>query len=78
MKQRRISIQDFGFMPAGYGHYKVMYQSPVTLKMWVNITSDMTLIDATKNEEEPKVKDLERLKRLCKEGRLTTKIRWWL
>lgn len=78
MKRKKISIYDFQFVRTGYGRYSVAYQSPVTLKIWVNETNDMTLIDATKNEEEPKVKDLERLKRLCKEGRLTTKIRWCL
>lgn len=34
--------------------------------MWVNVTNDMTLIDATKNADEPKAKDLKKLKRLCK------------
>lgn len=78
MKRQKISIYDFQFVKTGYGRYSVAYQSPVTLKIWVNETDDMCIIDATKNEDKPKVKDLEQLKRLCKEGRLTTKRRWWL
>lgn len=63
---KKITIYDFSFIPSGYGHYKVIYTSPVTGKQWTVITNDMTLIDATKNADEPKKKDLERLKRLCK------------
>ena len=62
----KISITDFRFMPSGYGHYKVTYESPVTGKKWTNITSCMPLIDATKNADEPKLKDLTHLKQLCK------------
>lgn len=64
--KKTISIYDFDFEFAGYGHYKVTYTSPVTLKKWTATTNDMTIIDATKNEDEPKVKDLEMLKRICK------------
>ena len=63
---KRIDITDFQFMPAGYGHYKVTYTSPNTGKSWSATTSNMPLIDATKNAENPKRKDLEQLKRLCK------------
>ena len=62
----KISISDFRFMPAGHGHYKVTYTSPVTGKQWTKTTSNMPLIDATKNAEEPTQKDLEELKRLLK------------
>lgn len=61
-----IQLSDFKFEFAGYGHYKVTYQSPVTGKTWTRTTSDMPLIDATKNADEPKKKDLTVLKRLCK------------
>lgn len=64
--KNRISILDFSFLPAGYGHYKVTYTSPVTFKTWSCVTSNMGLIDATKNEDSPKVKDLNELKRICK------------
>lgn len=57
---------DFRFEFAGYGHYKVTYTSPVTGKQWTAKTNDMPLIDATKNADEPKRRDLETLKRVCK------------
>lgn len=62
----KISITDFRFLPSGYGHYRVTYTSPVTGKEWSAVSSDMTLIDATKNAEYPKVKDLNQLKYMCK------------
>jgi len=55
-------------MPSGHGHYKVTYQSPVTFKKWTSTTSYMWLVDATKGSEYPKRKDLDALKRLCKNG----------
>lgn len=64
----KTRITDFIFSFAGYGHYKVTYTSPVTFKTWTITTSDMHLIDATKNAEEPKRKDLDALKRRCKNG----------
>lgn len=57
---------DFTFLPSGHGHYRVTYTSPVTRKRWTCITNDMGLIDATKYEDEPKRRDLDALKRLCK------------
>ena len=61
-----MKITDFNFKFTGYGHYKVTYTSPKTGKQWKTITSDMPLIDITKNEDEPKQKDLNHLKRVCK------------
>jgi len=61
-----ISTTDFNFESAGYGHYKVTYTSPVTGKSWKTVTSNMPLIDATKGEDSPKIKDLNFLKKLCK------------
>lgn len=55
-------------MPSGYGHYKVTYTSPATFKKWTATTSYMHLIDDTKGADEPKRKDLDALKRLCKNG----------
>lgn len=60
------SIFDFDFMPRGYGHYRVTYTSPETRKTWTVTTSNMPLIDLTKNAESPKLKDLNELKALCK------------
>lgn len=62
----KTTISDFKFLPAGYGCYEVIYTSPKTGKTWSTKTTDMPLIDATKNEENPKHKDLERLKYICK------------
>ena len=66
MKKTKISISDFSFSFSGYGHYKVTYTSPIPFKSWTKTTSNMELIDGTKNTDCPKVKDLEALKFLCK------------
>jgi hypothetical protein len=58
--------KDFTFKKTGYGHYNVSYQSPITGKNWNAKILDMELIDATKNEDTPKRKDLNQLKRICK------------
>lgn len=68
-RRKRIMLCDFGFKFTGHGHYLVTYYSPVTNKYWSHTVSDMTLIDRTKNADEPKVKDLDILKRVCKTGR---------
>ena len=67
-ERAKTTISDFRFEFAGYGHYKVTYTSPVTGKQWTAKTNDMPLIDATKNADEPKRRDLETLKRVCKNG----------
>lgn len=64
--KRNISISDFTFKFSGYGHYNVSYTSPVTRRVWTKTINDMTIIDDTKNADNPKVKDLEKLKRICK------------
>ena len=61
-----LSIYDFRFTPSGFGAYWVTYISPVTRKSWGKRVTNMELIDATKNAAEPKKKDLQILKRLCK------------
>lgn len=66
MKAPKISISDFSFSFSGYGHYRVTYTSPVTRKAWSAVTNNMGLIDATKNEDSPKRRDLEALKFLVK------------
>lgn len=62
----QTNISDFSFKFSGYGHYEVTYISPITGKKWTTITSNMPLIDDTKNSDDPKVKDLELLKYTCK------------
>ena len=64
--KRKTELSDFDFYPNGYGHYKVIYTSPMTRKQWQVITNDMPLIDATRNADEPLRKDLDALKWLCK------------
>lgn len=63
---KEISISDFNFTFWGWGHYQVAYTSPITGKIWSIVTNDMPLIDATKNADKPKRKDLEALKILVK------------
>ena len=62
----RIQITDFDFLQTGYGRYNVTYTSPVTSKQWTAVVRDMPLIDATKNADNPKLRDLEYLKSICK------------
>jgi hypothetical protein len=64
----KISISDFRFQPAGYGRYRVIYTSPATGREFETVTNEMPLIDDTKNADEPKQVDLNRLKRACKNG----------
>lgn len=67
--KKTIQIYDFSFKPSGWGHYKVTYTSPKTGKQWTATVNDMTLIDATKNADNPKVIDLNRLKAKCKSNK---------
>jgi hypothetical protein len=62
----KISIINFEFRYTGYGHYKVTYTSPVTNKKWTTTTADMSLIDSTKNSDNPTQNNLKTLKKLCK------------
>lgn len=62
----KTSIHDFSFVQLGYGKYRVIYESPQPGKLWSVVITDMTIIDATKNSDSPKIKDLNSLKRLCK------------
>lgn len=61
-----MKLSDFRFKPSGYGHYEATYTSPKTGKQWRVVTNNMPLIDATKNADDPKIKDLNELKRVCK------------
>jgi hypothetical protein len=61
-----MKITDFKFKYASYGLYEVTYTSPKTNKQYKTITNNMPLIDATKNSENPKIKDLNILKYTCK------------
>ena len=61
-----IKKSDFTFLTSGFGQYKVTYTSPATGKKWTKIVTDMELIDATKNSDNPKIKDLNILKNRAK------------
>ena len=61
-----ITINDFYFRQAGYGKWIVTYTSPSTHKKCSAYTTDSILIDATKNTDFPKIKDLNHLKKICK------------
>ena len=62
----KTTLSDFDFQFAGYGHYKVIYTSPVTGKKWSNTTNDMPLIDRTKGADYPTQNSLNYLKKICK------------
>ena len=62
----KTELNDFTFTFSGHGHYKVTYTSPTTGKEWTRTTDNMTLIDDTKNSDNPKRKDLNYLKYFCK------------
>lgn len=66
MKIQKTSINDFYFLFVGHGLYKVTYTSPKTNKKYARIITNMEIIDLTKNENKPKLKDLNTLKRICK------------
>lgn len=63
-----ISKYDFDFVKAGHGIYKVTFTSPKTGKQWISRVTDMELIDDTKNEEYPLIKNLNILKSFCKKN----------
>lgn len=65
---KTISIYDFSFKLIGSGVYRACFESPVAGRKWYTAITDMTLVDATKNSDNPKVKDLIALKRACKNG----------
>jgi hypothetical protein len=62
----KITKSDFYFLFVAPGHYKVTYTSPKTNKKYARIIADMEIIDLTKNEDTPKLKDLKTLKSICK------------
>ena len=64
---RHISLYEFRFVLAGYGLYKVLYTDPRGV-VWAAHINDITLIDATKNADEPEQKDLHYLLQVCRRG----------
>lgn len=61
-----ISLTDFSFVKDSCGHFFVRFTSRNTRKSWVALVTDMTMIDSTRNSEDPRRADLVRLRRHCK------------
>ena len=62
----KTNLTDFTFVFTGRGAYIVTYTSPKTGKVWKRYSTDMGLIDRTKNADELKQKDLDILKYIVK------------
>ena len=65
MKQN-LSISDFTFRFMYPGHYRVTYTTPIRGLKYSNVITDMTIIDDTKNSDNPTQKNLKHLRNLCK------------
>ena len=63
-----ISINDFSYKTIGTGRYSITYISPATGKEWTATIADTWLTDATILADNPRIKDLNKLKRLIKTG----------
>lgn len=57
-----ITIEQFRFEFAGYGHYWATYTTPNRGDYWRHIINCMPLIDATKNAENPTQRDMKLLR----------------
>lgn len=72
MKYNRINpLEGFTFRKVLSGAYIVTYESDYDRKVgryWQNRIQDMTVIDATRNADEPKRRDVELLCRIVKRG----------
>lgn len=64
----KTTLNDFRFKLRGYGHYLVTYTSPVTGNRWSRIITDMSIIDDTLNEENPRQASIDKLKKIVKRG----------
>lgn len=58
---RANDLSNFTFVPSGYGVYKVIYTTGRGDR-WIALITDMELIDATKNAEWAKAKDIRALR----------------
>jgi hypothetical protein len=67
--RNKVSILDFNFKKVGSGVYLVRYTSPNTGAYWGRRIENMSIIDITKNSDNPMRKDLEKLRRLIKTGK---------
>lgn len=62
----KIEKSQFRFRFTGHGHYLVDYMTANDRLRYSRTITDMQIIDATKNEEYPKQKDLKELRRQVK------------
>lgn len=65
---RANDLSNFTFRFNGRGRYKVTYKTPMRGDYWTALVTDRSTIDATKNADWAKVKDIKRLMFLCKQG----------
>lgn len=66
-------LEGFNFQPVSPGVYLVIYESDYDRRLrryWSARIEDMTIIDATKNANSPKIKDVVCLRRMVKSGTL--------
>lgn len=63
---KKIQKSQFSFRPSGYGHYRVEYHTAVRGDYYVAVCDDMSLIDATKNEDYPTIAALKELAQYCR------------
>lgn len=63
MGMKANDLHNFTFKSIGYGHYRVTYTTDKRGDYWVNAITDMSLIDATKNSEWAKLRDIEHLRK---------------
>jgi len=68
MAADKTLIEDFFFQDHGNNVYKAYYISPKTRKKWAAKIDNITLINNTLFSDKPKQKDLNTLKKLCKQG----------
>ena len=70
MKYNRIyPLEGFTFRKVSSGAYQVTYESDYDRKVgryWTARVEDMGIIDATKNADEPRRRDVEHLRRMVK------------
>lgn len=61
-----ISLSNFRLNRVGHGQYNITFISSKTGKEYTSRTTDSSLIDNTFNSDNPKIKDLNQLKRIAK------------
>ena len=65
-RYRKDEKRDFTFVKVNYGRFLVQYRSLATGAAHTRVTDDMPMVDSVMNEETPKRKDINHLKRFVK------------